>query len=81
MNSKVLLLLIGLFVGAVSGYVTRPVTTEITLGPLSIEVKGNRTARGGTAELTSSQWRHIAIFTAIGGVIGLGAGFAIGRRS
>lgn len=80
MNSKVLLLLIGLAIGAVTGYLTRPATTEIKLGGLSIEVEGNRAGQGG-ASLTGGQWQHIAIFAGIGGVIGLSAGIAMGRRS
>jgi len=79
MNKKVIFLLGGLIIGALAGYLTRPESTEITLGPLSIEVQGDRLAQGG-GPLTSGQWQHIAIFTAIGGIIGLGAGFAAGRR-
>jgi hypothetical protein len=80
MNSKVMLLIAGLLVGGVVGYLTRPAATEITLGPLSIEVEGDRRAEGG-GPITSSQWQHIAIFLAIGGVIGIAAGFVAGRRS
>lgn len=79
MNAKLLLLLAGLVVGSVAGYMTRPQSTEITLGPLSIEVDSDRRAEGG-GPMTSSQWQHVAIFAAIGGMIGLGAGFAVGRR-
>jgi hypothetical protein len=58
---------------------TRPEeTAEIKLGPLSVEVRNNERARGGP--LTSSQVQHIAIMTAIGGAIGLGVGFALGKR-
>jgi hypothetical protein len=72
-------LLIGLLIGGLAGYMTRPEeTTEIKLGPLSVEVHNDERARGGP--LTSSQVRHIAIMTAIGGVIGLGVGFALGKR-
>jgi hypothetical protein len=79
MNGKVIFLLGGLIIGALVGYLTRPEAAEIRLGPLSIEVQGNRPAEGG-GPLTSGQWQHIAIFTVIGGIIGLGAGFAAGRR-
>jgi hypothetical protein len=72
-------LLIGLLIGGLAGYMTRPEeTTEIKLGPLSVEVRNDERARGGP--LTSGQIRHIAIMTAIGGVIGLGVGFALGKR-
>jgi hypothetical protein len=79
MNARVSLLLAGLIIGGLVGYLTRPAATEITLGPLSIEVQGDRPAEGG-GPLTSGQWQHIAIFTAVGGLIGLAAGFAAGRR-
>jgi hypothetical protein len=79
MNLKVIFLLGGLIIGALAGYVTRPEAAEIKLGPLSIEVQGDKRAEGG-GSLTSGQWQHIAIFTVIGGIIGLGAGFAVGRR-
>jgi hypothetical protein len=72
-------LIIGLIVGALSGYLTRPESAEIKLGPLSIEVKGNQVAHDN-GPLTSSQVQHIAIITLIGGVIGLGVGFAIGKN-
>ena len=72
-------LIVGLLIGAFVGYLTRPESAEIKFGPLNIEVKGNQVARGN-GPLTSSQIQHIAIITAIGGVIGLGLGFAMGRN-
>lgn len=80
MDVKVILLLIGIGVGGVAGYLTRPASAEIKLGPLSIEVESDRRAEGD-GPLTSGQWQHIAIFTVIGGIIGLGAGFVVGRRA
>jgi hypothetical protein len=77
-NAKVILLLIGLVVGGVAGYVTRPATAEIKIGPLNIEVENDRKV-AGEGPITSSQWQHIAIFTLIGGIVGLAAGFAVGR--
>jgi uncharacterized membrane protein YeaQ/YmgE (transglycosylase-associated protein family) len=72
-------LVVGLLIGALAGYVTRPESAEIKLGPLSIEVKGNQVAHDN-GPLTSSQVQHIAIMTLIGGVIGLGVGFAVGKN-
>jgi hypothetical protein len=77
-SNLIAFLVVGLLIGALAGYVTRPESAEIKLGPLSIEVKGNEVARGN-GPLTSSQIQHIAIITAIGGVIGLGLGFAMGK--
>lgn len=77
-SNLVVFLVVGLLVGALAGYMTRPESAEIKLGPLSIEVKGNQVARDG-GPLTSSQVRHIALIMLVGGVIGLGLGFAAGR--
>jgi hypothetical protein len=79
MNARVSLLIAGLIIGGLVGYLTRPAATEITLGPLSIEVQGDRAAEG-SGPLTSGQWQHIGIFTAVGGLIGLAGGFVAGRR-
>ncbi len=78
-SNFVAFLVVGLLIGALAGYVTRPESAEIKLGPLSIEVKGNQVAHDN-GPLTSSQVQHIAILTLIGGVIGLGVGFAVGKN-
>ena len=70
---------VGLLVGALAGYLTRPQSAEIRLGPVNIEVTGDRAARGG-GPMTSSQMQHVALITLIGGAIGLGLAFATGRR-
>ena len=70
---------VGLLIGALSGYLTRPESAEIRFGPLNIEVKGNQVARDN-GPLTSSQVQHIALITLIGGGIGLVLGFATGRN-
>ena len=70
---------VGLLIGALSGYLTRPESAEIRFGPLNIEVKGNQVARDN-GPLTSSQVQHIALITLIGGGIGLVLGFAAGRN-
>jgi hypothetical protein len=75
-NPLVVFLAIGLAIGVLAGYLTRPETTEIRLGPINIEVRGDNVASGG-GELTSSQVEHIAIVAMIGGLVGLGLGFAI----
>jgi hypothetical protein len=69
-------LVVGLIVGAISGYMTRPESAELKLGPVSIEVKGNQVAHD-SGPLTSSQVQHIALITLVGGAIGLGLGFAM----
>jgi hypothetical protein len=75
-NTLTAFLVVGLLIGALAGYLTRPETAEIKLGPLSVEVRGNQAARG-SGPVTSGQVEHIAIITLIGGIIGLGFGFAV----
>jgi hypothetical protein len=75
-NILVAFLVAGLLIGALAGYLTRPETAEIKFGPVSVEVRGSQVARGN-GPLTSDQVQHIAIITLIGGIIGLGLGFAI----
>ncbi|MFZ0402793.1 MAG: hypothetical protein WAL03_17125 [Pseudolabrys sp.] len=75
-SNLIAFLLIGLVIGGLAGYMTRPETTEIRLGPLSLEVRSDEVARGG-GPLTSSQVQHIAIMSVLGGIIGLGVGFAV----
>ena len=77
-NALVVFLLIGLLVGALAGYMTRPESAEIRIGPLQIEVTGKGIASRNDS-LTSSQVQHIALITLIGGVIGLGLGYAVDR--
>ena len=79
MNTKVVLLVVGLLVGGLTGFLTRPQATEIKLGPLSMEVQTDQTAAPGDA-VTSSQWERIAIFAAIGALVGIGLGFAADSR-
>ena len=66
-------------IGALAGYRTRPESAQIKLGPLNIEVRGDRVAHD-SGPLTSSQIQHIALITLVGGVVGLGLGFATGRN-
>lgn len=79
-NQLVTFTIVGLLIGAFAGYLTRPEAAEIRLGPMSIEVQGGGAARGG-GPLTSGQMQHIALLTAIGGIIGAGIGFVMGRRA
>ncbi len=79
MNTKAVLLVLGLLAGALVGYVTRPQSAEINLPGLNIQITGEGAAQGG--EITSAQWQHIGIFAAIGAIIGLGAGIVVGRRA
>jgi hypothetical protein len=77
-NAMVAFLVIGLLIGALAGYLTRPESAEIKIGPLKIEVTGKGIS-SRSDELTSSQVQHIALITLIGGVIGLGFGYAVDR--
>jgi hypothetical protein len=79
MDAKVILLLVGLVVGGLVGYLTRPVAAELNVGPVSIEVQGKSAARSGDS-LTTGQMQHIGIYAVIGAALGLGAGLVVGRR-
>ena len=52
MNAKIVLLVVGLLAGGLVGYVTRPEAAEIKIGPLSVEVQGDRPAGASGGELT-----------------------------
>ena len=79
-NAPIVLLLLGLIAGALVGYETLPAeTAEIRIGPLNIEVQGKKPS--ARDELTSDQKQHIATITVIGGIIGLGLGFALQRST
>ncbi len=78
MNAKVVLLVVGLVVGGVAGWLTRPDAAEIKLGPLQIDVQGSGTASGSS--MTSGQTEHVALFALAGAVVGFGIGFVLDRR-
>jgi len=75
-NPKVLFLVLGIVVGGLIGYLTRPQSAEIRIGPLNIEVTGKGVA-GRDDVITSTQAQHIGLFALIGGILGLGFGFAV----
>ena len=77
-NATVTYAVIGLLIGALAGYLTRPETAEIKIGPVQIEVTGKGIDRGG-GDLTSSQMQHVMIIGLIGGLIGVGFGFMVDR--
>jgi uncharacterized membrane-anchored protein YhcB (DUF1043 family) len=79
MNLRVVLLLAGLIVGGLIGYLQRPEAAEIKIGPVEIEVQSDRPAQG-SGPLTSGQMRIVLTYAAIGGVIGLAIGFVADRR-
>ncbi len=81
LNPKVATLLLGLLVGAVAGYLTKPGAAQITVGDVSVEFSNNRVSSGPSGELTSGQMQHILLYTLVGGVAGLLAGFALDRRT
>ena len=77
-NATVTYAVIGLLIGALAGYLTRPESAEIKIGPVQIEVTGKGIDRGG-GDLTSSQLQHVMIIGLIGGLIGVGFGFMVDR--
>lgn len=76
-NMKIVLLLLGLIVGAIVGYLTRPASAELRLGPVSIQVTGPGPAESGP--LTSDQISHIALVALLGAVVGFGVGYVAER--
>ena len=80
LNSKVALLLLGLLIGGVVGYLTRPETAELKVGDTSIQFQNNQVTAGRSGALTSGQSQRILLFALAGGVIGLLVGFAVDRR-
>lgn len=76
-NATVTYAVIGLLIGALSGYLTRPESAEIKIGPVQIEVTGKGIDDGGS--LTSSQLQHVLLVGLIGGLIGAGFGFLVDR--
>jgi hypothetical protein len=79
MNTRVVLLVVGLLIGGLVGFLTRPQSAEVKLGPISLNVQTDQTADPGD-KVTSSQWQRIGIFAVIGALVGVGAGFVVDRR-
>lgn len=95
MNLKVILLIAGLLVGGVAGWVTAPEAVNINVGPVSVEVQGDGeggqlTASGqdgqlevqvGSASPLDDRNIRTAIFAIVGAAVGLGAGLLLERRA
>jgi hypothetical protein len=77
-NATVTYAIIGLLIGVLAGYLTKPESAEIKIGPVQIEVTGKGIDRGG-GDLTSSQLQHVMLVGLIGGLIGVGFGFMVDR--
>ena len=95
MNLKTLLLVLGLAIGAIAGWVTAPKAVDIRVGPLSVQIEdgggesGNITATGedgqiqvqiGNPSPLNDRNTRTAIFAIVGGIIGFGAASLYGRR-
>lgn len=78
-DPKIVLLLIGALVGGLIGYLSRPESADIKIGPLNIQITGPGTAQGG-GEFTTPQLQHIGLIALIGAAVGFGVGFAVERR-
>ena len=80
-NTRLALLILGVLVGGVIGYVTRPQAAEIRLGGASLEIEDtSRTATDASGGLTTGQLRRVFLFAVAGGAVGLLAGVVAGRR-
>ena len=79
MNVRLILIVVGVLIGGLIGFLTRPQSAEIKLGPIQLEVQTDQPAAPGDA-ITSSQWQYIGIFGLVGGLVGFGLGFVANRR-
>lgn len=77
MNTKITLLLVGLVVGGLIGYLTRPESAEIRIGPMSVQITGPGPAQSGP--LTSDQMQHITLLAVLGALVGIGLGVVAER--
>ena len=77
MNNKIVLLLLGLVVGGIIGYLTRPESAEIRIGPMSVQITGPGPAQGGP--LTSDQMQHVVLIAVLGAIVGFGLGIVAER--
>ena len=92
---KIILLIVGLVIGAAAGWFTAPKAVDVDVGNLSIQVEGGKDGgamlsaddKGGGVEVSigrrsvfDDRNTRTAIFAAIGGLIGLIIGFVADRR-
>jgi hypothetical protein len=80
MNAKILLLVVGLLAGGLVGWLTRPQAAEINILGMQIEVQSDKAASPRDQTMTTGQTQHVAVFAAIGALIGFGLGFVADRR-
>ena len=78
--NKVAILLLGLLIGGVAGYLTRPVMAQITVPQVPADFNDTQVLSGPSEGVTSAQMQHVLLYTIAGGVIGLLLGFALDRR-
>ncbi|HVY18612.1 MAG TPA: hypothetical protein VHA70_00855 [Bauldia sp.] len=95
MNLRVLLVLVGLVIGAVLGWATGPQPSRVDVGPLHIETQGGDSGNGGTATVTTgnngisvnvqsnspfdNRNSRTIIFAAIGAALGAVASYFVAR--
>jgi hypothetical protein len=71
-NLKAVLLLVGLLVGGVIGYLTLPEVASIELGDVAIQVND--------AGTSNDRLFRITLFAIVGGLVGLALGFFADQR-
>ena len=80
-NTRLALLVLGVLIGGVIGYVTRPQAAEIRLGGASFEIENTgATASETSGSLTTGQLRRVFLFAVAGGAVGLLAVVVADRR-
>ena len=96
MNTKVVLLIVGLVVGAVLGWASAPKTDVVKVGPLNLQVTGENDGSGGSITATGNDGQinvqvgnpsplddrntRTIVFALVGAAIGFGAGYVMDQR-
>ena len=96
MNTRLVLLVVGLLVGAILGWATAPKVDVVKVGPLNLQVTGENNGSGGSITATGNDGQinvqvgnpsplddrntRTLIFAVVGALVGLGAGTVMNQR-
>ena len=79
-HAKVALLLLGLLVGAVAGWLTRPKPVVFRVNGTQVQLPDALVPAPPSEPTTDGQGEHVLLYTLAGGMVGLLTGFAVDRR-